>query len=355
MTHPQPSAPLRSAVIGCGAISKEHLDFIAASSRADLVGVCDLSPAIADWTARKYRTDPFTVHLEMFERTAPQVVHVLTPPRSHVPLARQAIDTAAHVVVEKPMASTAAEVEALYDAADSNGLLIIENQNYRFNDGVADIRGLLDDGSLGDLTEIDVRIHKHLGETRFADPNMPNPLGHLAGGAVRDFLPHMVGLALDLAEAKTVDDVAASWRSDVGDEALGVDGLDAVFRIDAVAARMFFSSVSEPEGFLVTVRGTHGSVTVDLWQPHQMRYLRRGSETLTPLLNQLMGGSALVGSAFRGFRNKVMQHLPYHGIGRLLDEFYRAIQTGGEPPLTRTDVVLTARTVDQISSFAPQP
>ena len=355
MTTIDSAPPLRSAVIGCGAISKEHLDYLAHSPRAEIVGVCDLSPAIAEWTAQRYETSAFTDHSQMLALTAPQVVHVLTPPRSHLSLALQSLDAGAHVVVEKPIAASASEVERLYDAADQHGLLVIENQNYRFNDGVTDVRALIDAGSLGTVTEVDVRIQKHLADTRFADPNIPNPLNHLAGGALRDFLPHMVGLVLDLSGATTVEDVTARWRSELANDALGLDGLDASFTANGTIGRLYFSSTSDPEGFTVTVRGTHGTVMIDLWQPHQLRYLRRGPAVLNPLLNQMASGSALVRSAVRGFGDKVMQHLPYHGIERLLDAFYLAVQTGGNPPLNRDDIALTARTVDVISGFVDAP
>lgn len=344
--------PLRAAVIGCGVISKEHLEHLAASPRADLVGVCDLSPATAEWTAQEYATTPFTDHRAMLADTRPDVVHVLTPPKSHVPLTRDALDAGAHVVVEKPIAATAAEAARLYDQAEACGRHIIENQNYRYNDGVLDLRHLVAAGRLGHVTEVEVRVQQRLAETKFADPFVPNPVGHLPGGAIRDYLPHMVGLVLELAGDEPATDVRAVWRSEVDDEVLGLDALDATFGVGDVIGRVHFSSRSQPEGFMVTVRGTEGTAGVDLWQPHRLAQLRRGATALAPLVNQASNGAALLRSAVRGFRDKVMQHLPYHGVPRLLDAYYQALQHGTAPPLGRDEVLRTLEAVDSISRLA---
>ena len=50
---------LRAVVIGTGGISKEHLHFLSTSDRADLAGVCDLSPAAVTYAAETYSTTPY--------------------------------------------------------------------------------------------------------------------------------------------------------------------------------------------------------------------------------------------------------------------------------------------------------
>ena len=83
--------PLRAAIIGCGAIATQHLEFLAATPQATLVGVCDLSPATAGYTPRRYATEPFTDASAMLATARPDVVHVLTPPSSHRPLVELAL------------------------------------------------------------------------------------------------------------------------------------------------------------------------------------------------------------------------------------------------------------------------
>ena len=87
----------RAAVIGCGAISKEHLHVLGSHPRIELVGVCDRSPAASTWTASRYASTAFTDHRELLASARPDVVHVLTPPASHRSIAEDALVAGAHV------------------------------------------------------------------------------------------------------------------------------------------------------------------------------------------------------------------------------------------------------------------
>jgi predicted dehydrogenase len=107
------SGPLRAAVIGAGKISEEHLRFLGNSPHAVLTGVCDLSPAMARFGVDRFghagTTAAFMDHRRMLEEKRPAVVHVLTPPHTHVRLVTECLRAGAHVIVEKPAAPTNAE------------------------------------------------------------------------------------------------------------------------------------------------------------------------------------------------------------------------------------------------------
>ncbi|MEO1621287.1 MAG: Gfo/Idh/MocA family oxidoreductase, partial [Cyanobacteria bacterium J06632_3] len=69
------AAALKSAVIGTGVISKQHLSFLQGSDRANLVGVCDLSPAAANYAAEAFgATAAYTNYAEMLDVAKPDVV-----------------------------------------------------------------------------------------------------------------------------------------------------------------------------------------------------------------------------------------------------------------------------------------
>lgn len=72
---------LKSAVIGTGVISKEHLQFLRHSDQAELVGVCDLSPAASRYAAEQFgAAAAYTDYRAMLDQAKPDVVHILTPP-----------------------------------------------------------------------------------------------------------------------------------------------------------------------------------------------------------------------------------------------------------------------------------
>jgi UDP-N-acetyl-2-amino-2-deoxyglucuronate dehydrogenase len=96
----------RVAVIGLGTVSVVHLAAIK-NLGAELVGVCDLDPAKAEWTD----------HRAMLDELRPEVVHICTPHDQHVPVAIDALSRGAHVLLEKPVAHTLDEASQLVAAA----------------------------------------------------------------------------------------------------------------------------------------------------------------------------------------------------------------------------------------------
>ena len=75
------------------------------SPRARLVGVCDLSPAMADFAARRFNAQAaYTDYAKMLADARPDVVHVLTPAATHPRLVNDCLCGGAHVIVEKPVA-----------------------------------------------------------------------------------------------------------------------------------------------------------------------------------------------------------------------------------------------------------
>ena len=95
---------MKAALIGAGLIAQQHLGCLRSLREIALVGVCDLSRAMAESAAERFGVDAwFTDHHAMLERVRPDVVHITTPPQSHFKLAMDALAAGAHVIVEKPI------------------------------------------------------------------------------------------------------------------------------------------------------------------------------------------------------------------------------------------------------------
>ena len=196
--------PLRAAVIGCGAIAHEHLAYLAASPRVELVAVCDASKATASFMRERFGAGAwFTDAAAMLQQLPVDVVHVLTPPQSHAALIQLCLETRAHVICEKPMTQSAPETEALLEKARQHGRVLIESRNLLFNDVAIAIDGLAANGRLGSVREVDVLLSLDLTAGPFGDLNLTGPGVQLPGGAVHDFLPHLAYLFLHFAGGLT--------------------------------------------------------------------------------------------------------------------------------------------------------
>jgi predicted dehydrogenase len=259
---------LRAATIGAGKISDEHLRFLHTSPRARLVGACDISQALADFAARKFNAQAaYTDYARMLADARPDVVHILTPAATHPRLVSDCLQAGAHVIVEKPVAPTHAQFMELWSLAQSKDRRLVEDHNYRFNAPVLALEKLVARGDLGDIREVEVRMSLPLRVPggRYADASLPHSSHALPAGVLHEFITHLGYLALRFMPP--VDRVAARWVNQNSDGLFKYDELDAMIFAGAVHGRIRFSSAGGPDCFVLTVRGTRGWATTDLFQP----------------------------------------------------------------------------------------
>lgn len=325
---------LRTAVIGTGAISKEHLSFLQDSSYAHLVGVCDLSQAAASYAAERFQAEAaYTDYQKMLAEAKPDIVHVLTPPNTHKFIATDCLKAGAHVICEKPITPTYEEFKDLWEIAKACDRYLIEDYNYLFNEPILEIKRQIQSGELGDIQDVDIRIALDVRSGgRFADKNLPNPVHRLPAGVIHDVLTHICYLALQYLPS--VDRVSAAWSNHGGGDLFKYDDLDALIIGESVHARLRFSSFTWPECFEVKVRGTQGYIETDLFQPY-LRCVkpRSGGKQLSPLVNHFVSGTTFAKASVVNFRNKIMQKTPYEGLHRFLSLTYKAILSGDSLPV----------------------
>ncbi|HEX2275452.1 MAG TPA: Gfo/Idh/MocA family oxidoreductase [Acidimicrobiales bacterium] len=342
---------IRSAVIGTGAISAEHLSFLERYERAEVVATCDLSEASAGYAAARFRSaGPFTDYREMLDKVAPDVVHVLTPPQTHVQIGMDCLAAGAHVISEKPIALCVADFERLWANARSVDRFVVEDQNYRFNRPVVQLRQLMDTGILGEVQDVELRLNLDIrNDGALADPNYPSSVHRLPAGAVHDFLPHMTYLLLHLAPMTQFDRVIAAWRNHGGGTLFRYDDLDAVLLSDSVHARLRFTAYEYPGSFRVTVRGTRGFVETDLLQPYLRVEVPRGpGRKLAPIVNHFVNGAAFVRAGASLLRDRVLQRSVYEGLHHFLSLTYQALADGHEPPIGFADMRSSIRLIDAL-------
>ncbi len=363
-SHGVPDRPLRAAVVGSGAISKEHLTFLSGRShttgpvddRIELVAVCDRSPVSAANGASQFKAKASYTDIEtMLAAEDLDVIHILTPPASHVPLATMCLEAGANVICEKPITSSAGELEQLLAVAERSQRQIMESHNYRFNDGYRALTEALRHGRLGRLTDVEIRICLPVADPtgRFGDPNLPSPIHDMPAGVLHDFTTHFAYLLLGLTGEIKFHRVAAAWSNHRGLTHFRYDDLDALLIGDTsggpVHARLRFDAGSAPDTFTMTVRGTSGWMETDLFQPHLRTVIpRTGGEQLSPIVNQLANGLGLARDGVVNFGRKLLQQTPYHGLHRMLDEAYRAISSDQPFPVTPCDMLASAQLVDQL-------
>ena len=150
---------LRGAVIGCGAIAREHLAALKTLDNVDVVAVCDLSPVRAEATADRFGISKWYINHEQLVAEKPDLVHITTPPSSHFPLAKAFLSAGLNVLCEKPITTEYKSFQILRQVAAENGCVLMEDQNFRFHSSIRRLVEFRDAGKLGDILDVQICIN----------------------------------------------------------------------------------------------------------------------------------------------------------------------------------------------------
>ena len=119
-------------------------------------------------------------------------MHVLTSPASHAALAIKAAQAGAHVLVEKPVALSVEEADAMIDAARANGVRVMANHNWLFKPSVQRARELVESGEIGEVVHVEAYYGLTDESAQFAAAGGAHWANRLPGGVFTNFLPHLV-------------------------------------------------------------------------------------------------------------------------------------------------------------------
>ena len=112
---------VRTALIGCGKIGQIHAEALSSLPESDLVAVCDSDPARAQACATRYGGRPYTDVAAMVKECEVGAVFICTPHPLHAQPTIEAARAGAHILVEKPLAASVKDCEAMNAEGESTG------------------------------------------------------------------------------------------------------------------------------------------------------------------------------------------------------------------------------------------
>jgi len=332
---------MKAALIGAGLIAQQHLGCLRSLPEIALVGVCDLSRAMAESAAERFGVDAwFTDHHAMLERVRPDVVHITTPPPSHFKLAMDALAAGAHVIVEKPITSVHDQVAVLLRSASEMKRALVEDYNYIFNAPVQQILGLVRSGELGTIIDVEVRICLDIldRENPFVDRNVPHPCLSMPGGAIADFLPHLASLAHCFVGPYRA--VRSHWSKRTADSPLPYDEFQAIVDAERGTAFLGFSAHAQPDMLWVRVNGTRMRASADLYDMNiVVNRVDTGPKPIARLRDRLREARDIRRTARHAFFKKLSRSPgTYDGLWTLLARTYEALRSGTELPVLASQI-----------------
>jgi predicted dehydrogenase len=356
--------PLTVALVGCGKIADGHVEEIQKMpERARVVAVCDRELLMAEQMATRYGIPAFyDSYPAMLERARPDVVHITTPPASHVALTRAAIDAGCHVYVEKPLTLSYADSKALVDYAARAGRQLTVGYTYLFDPPALEMRRLLSDDVIGRVVHVDswygYSIGGQFGSAILADP--AHWVHALPGKLFHNNIDHVLNKLTEFIDDEEPRIQATAWRGrevkygDVRDDMQ--DELRVTVLGAGISAYGTFSSHVKPAAHFVRVYGTKNIAHVD--------YVARSvtlepGATLPSAVGRMLPAFGQAAQFARaGGRNALAlargDFQFFSGMNRLMAMFYDAVVANAPPPVPMRDVLRIALWMDRIfAQIAP--
>lgn len=188
------STPIRTAVLGYGFAGRIfHSPFVHAVPGLELTAIVQRhgDTAGADYPGTRVLRSVD----EAFGDSSIDLIVVATPNDSHVEMARRALEAGKHVVVDKPVAGSSAEVLELMALAKKQGKVLAPFHNRRFDGDFLTVKRLVEEGRLGRVTLVDSHFDRFRPYQR---KGTWKEAGGAANGLLFDLGPHLVDQALAL-------------------------------------------------------------------------------------------------------------------------------------------------------------
>lgn len=336
---------LRAAVVGAGYVATHHLAALARLDFVDIVGLCDSNTETARTLAAKFNIPLVGARLSDLASAKPDMVYVLTPPSSHASLAIEAMDMGCHVLIEKPMADSVAECEAILAKSRATGLRVGVNHSDLFDPVLMQALDAVRDGTIGDVRSVDIIRNSEY------PPYAGGPLpGMVTQGSYpfRDLGVH--GLYTIEAFLGPIASVDVQYQSRGTDPNLGFDEWQAQAIGANGVGRMLLSWNARPMENRLIVRGTRGIIEVDRFtQICRIHRILPGPKFIGILLNAFFSAAKdVVRIPLNVLRFATGRLKPSPGIQHGAEAFARAVLNNETPPFGGEDGLRIARLLDPL-------
>jgi nucleoside-diphosphate-sugar epimerase/predicted dehydrogenase len=281
----------------------------------------------------------------MLAEARPDVVHVCTPPASHVAAARAALEAGAHVYVEKPFAPSVADASALLDLAGSRGLRICAGHQLLRDPAFEQLLGR--GAELGALVSAD----SHFAFRPVAvDPERGSP--RALSQLLVDILPHPLYSLIAILErlGPAGQPIELAWAHAEPTE------VQAILRRGTLTGRLSVSLRARPVASSMTLTGTRGSLSCDFVRSVLLGMANPGTEALEKILNPIAEGAQLMARTCSSLARRFTSGGNYPGLAELIGAFYAACAGPGSSPVSPEHLICVTdvfeRLVTQIQAAA---
>jgi predicted dehydrogenase len=337
---------LRAGVIGTGLIATlKHLPaWQRAGDTARVTAICDVDPERGREVAAKFGIPAaYSSTAEMYAKEKLDLVDICTPPATHARLAIEAVEKGAHVLLEKPMATSLAECDAIIVAAKKANRSVSLAHSDLFYPSFMKARQMVEAGAIG--TFRGMRIF--LSTPSDYITSRPDHWAHrLPGGVLGETGPHVVYMTLAFIRPVVKMQILGQkilgeypW-SPYEDYRITLAGEHATSSIALTYATTQWAAEVE-------LWGTDGLLRADLESQSLEHYRRTSLKPAVVGLSTLQGAiGGLSSAAAAGVKHATKSLLTTHDI--LIRDFARSVRDGTPPVVTPEEGRESIRVLDAL-------
>jgi predicted dehydrogenase len=314
---------LKVGVIGTGIFGERHLQTYSTYGRAELVAVCDLDEPRARLMTEKYGARRFYRDYHDLLADEVEAVSVATPDHLHREVAVACARAGKHILLEKPLATTVEDAEAIRDAVRASGVTLMVDFHNRVNPPFLSVKAALEAGELGEPSF----VYARLSNTTKVPLSMLKWAGN--SSALWFLGSHTVDLVRWLLNDNPVSVSALSTSGVLKAHGLGCDDVHAALvkfakGTVAVFENAWILPATQPtvKDFTFELLGSKGAMYVDAAQNRLVQKYTDGTAAFPDLLAVTPSRREPLGFVYESIR---------HFVDRVLD--------GGEPLATVDDGV----------------
>ena len=196
LTETNQADSVKIAIIGYGGMGVWHCNLIERIEGLELAGIYDILKERRD-LAEANGIHVYESLEALLADPQVQLVTVVIPNHLHRDICIQAMEAGKNVVCEKPVTLNHRELQDIFDVAKKNNVLFTVHQNRRWDEDYRIIKHIYEEGSLGKIFRIEVRVHGSRGI-----PGDWRNQKEYGGGMVLDWGVHLLDQIMQMVPKK---------------------------------------------------------------------------------------------------------------------------------------------------------
>jgi predicted dehydrogenase len=348
---------LNIGIVGCGKIADAHVEEIQKLSCARLAAVCDLEPIIAEQLAVRYAVPKWYTDFDrMVAEQQLDVIHITTPPHSHLALTQKAVRAGCHVFLEKPLSLNAMDGRSLVECVQKAGKKLTINYWPNFETQALALKDYIAKGELGEIVHVESYYGYDwtgsFGEALLADDR--HWVHKLPGKLLHNVIDHALNKITPFLTDETPEVVARAYRRQQPPEDDHTDTVLDELRVmilgRRVSAYATFCSHSNPVSHFLRVYGAKSTVHVDY---ASRSFMVEVGQTFPSAIGRLLPPFKSTRQSLRQATRNVRDFARsrfhfFEGLNRLLTLFYQSIMQDSPVPISYAEILRVSALMDDV-------